>query len=477
MNIRNTSISIRIWLVLALFTTGLVLNTYLELSSTRTEIQSCYASNVEHMVESAGSILQHFYQKAEAGELTQLEAKQRALEAISAIRYDDGNYIFMGDRDGISISNGIKELVGTNIMGIQDPTGLPLVEELYRVASEGGGFVDYQWPDSLNKSILLPKTSYADQFEPWQWTLGTGLNMAALQEDLLRIQETSLINLALVIVSIGCLIFVFMRSITRQISRVVHALTDLAEGRSNLNYRLEKKGSKELVELAGSYNQLAEALEKVSLQVQADGERILKASEALKLDGSTEFSMQPAIHLQDLLGTMETITEQTAYLQQAHRNLQQLAEKDSLTALLTQQAFEFQVVSELSRLSGDVPHSFYLLAFDNDVELATHGAELLPERLKNIANELKQALPPNMRICRNGETSFMFWGTHTDFSEGMKLAVKIHQLLQGLQQDCSMSLGLSSVIGEEKRYELLYSEAERALLRAQSDGGAKVYEY
>lgn len=474
----KTSISTRVWSLLLMFVLGLGTNSYLERANSHKEIQACYESNVVHMVDSGKSILSYFHQKAEQGDLSEQDAKSRALEAISAIRYDNGNYIFMGNAEGVSISNGIKELVGTNIMGMQDPTGLPLVRRLYDAAAAGGGFVDYQWPDSTNKSELLPKTSYADLFEPWQWTLGTGLNMEALQADFLRIRDTSLINLLLVVVSVGVVIFFFMRQLIDQISRVVKAMSRLASGENDLHYRLEPKGSKELIELATGYNQLAETLQQVAQRVHADGKRVLKVSQSVNSQQqNVNFPAQPAERIQDLLDTIELIADKTEQLQQSHHNLQQLAEKDSLTSLLTEPAFEQQVVTELQQLSHNVPHSFYLLAFDQDMALSSQGADLLSDRLRSVATELKQLLPQHMRICRNGESSFMFWGTHTDFSEGMKLAVKVHQKLQLMMQDTSMSLGISSVIGESKRYELMHSEAERALLRAQADGGAKVYEY
>ena len=474
----RTSISIWVWSLLLMFILGLGANTYLELANSHKEIQACYESNVVHMVDSGKSILNYYQQKVERGELSEQEAKARALEAISAIRYDNGNYIFMGNAEGVSISNGIKELEGTNIMGMQDPTGLPLVRHLYEAAAAGGGFVHYQWPDSVNKSELLPKTSYADLFEPWQWTLGTGLNMEMLQQDFLRTRDTSLINLTLVVISVGVVIFFFVRQLISQMSTVVQAMSRLAKGEYDLSFRLKAKGSKEMIELANGYNQLAETLQNVAERVHADGERVRRVAQSVDIHHqSFEFPDRPAESIQGLLNAIEQIADQNEQLQQAHINLRQLAEKDSLTSLLSTPAFEQQVTTELQQLSDNVPHSFYLLAFDQGQELSTQSGDLLSERLKAVAAELKQLLPQQMRICRSGDTSFMFWGTHTDFSEGMKLAVKVHQTLQQMMQDTSMSLGISSVIGESKRYELMHSEAERALLRAQADGGSKVYEY
>ncbi|MBB1486415.1 cache domain-containing protein [Oceanospirillum sediminis] len=471
------SLTTRIWVVLTLFTMGLFANTMLELGSTRSEIRSCYQSNVVHMVEAAKNILQHFHQRARNGELTRDEAQARALEAISAMRYDSGNYIFMGDQQGVAISNGIKELVGTNIMGMQDPTGLYLVRKLYDQAQSGGGFVNYQWPDPLNKEVLKAKTSYADLFEPWQWTLGTGLNMEALEQDLHRVHDNSLINFGLVVVSFGCVIFLFMNQIITRFRKVSQSLRHLAAGRPEYAVRLEESGGREMAELARSYNQLAENLEMVSRQMHQNGEKILKAARKMELDCPVSLPDKMDSGYQELMNIMQQVAEQTEHLQDAHHQLQTLVEKDELTGLLSRQAFEVQVNDRIEQIGSEVPHSLYILDFDNSQDLLALDQAGLNERLKPIADELRQLLPAGTFISRYKESGFIFWAIHNDFAEGMRLALQVHQDLQSLLSGNTISLGISSVIGDEKRYGLLHNEALRALLRAQSDGGAKVYEY
>lgn len=468
------SLKVRIWIVMTCFLVSLLINTFLESSNTRTEIRSCYGSNVVHLVESAKSILQYFHQKAESGELSQADAQARALEAISAIRYDSGNYIFMGDQYGISISNGIKELVGTNILGIQDPTGFPLVRALYDKAADGGGFVDYQWPDPVDKDVLLAKTSYADQFVPWQWTLGTGLNMEALEADLQRVEGNSLVNLLLVVISFGCVIFLFMHNIVNHFRRVSRGLRNLATGRPEEVVLLKESGGREMVELARSYNQLAENLNKMSEQMHSNGEKILKAARNMQLDCPVSLPDKMDTGYHELMRIMEQVAEQTEHFQDVHRRLQTIAETDSETGLLSSQAFELQVSQKLESIGSEVPHSLFIMDFDNQQALESTS---ISEYLKRIADELRQQLPADMFISRYKETGFMFWGVHNDFTGGMKLALNVHQELQPQLQGETLSLGVSSVIGEEKRFELLHHEAQRALLRAQSDGGSKVYEY
>jgi methyl-accepting chemotaxis protein len=178
--LKDVSIGVRAWSILALFAIGLLANTLLNIDQSRKHMRENYERSVHSMVESAVGIVEHFYQQSKSGALTTDVAQARALEAITAMRFDGDNYIFVGDKDGIQLATGVLSLLGTNIMNIQDSNGSYFVKELYRVANSGGGFVDYHWKNP-DKETLDPKTSYAIQFRPWGWMIGSGMNMIALQ--------------------------------------------------------------------------------------------------------------------------------------------------------------------------------------------------------------------------------------------------------------------------------------------------------
>ncbi len=470
---KRTSISTRVWLILGLFAGGLLVNSYLETTNSRHAIQSCYEGNVEGVVDIARSILQHYHNRQMAGELTEEEAKALALEAISAIRYDGDNYIFMGDESGTAISNGMKELVGTNILGMQDPTGLPLVRNLYKVAAEGGGFVDYQWPDSEDKSVLLPKTSYADYFEPWGWTLGSGLNLAALKSEVQDIQSASLINLVLVSISIGLIMLYFVHSVNIQIQKLVHSMQELSAGRGDLRRRLSLEGGREVADISRSYNDLAASLEEMATQVNQDGRRFLAAVKRMQPKTVIHSSDNTdALTLDSVCEMVNQICMQAEALELAHESLKEMAEQDPVTGLLSQQAFELKVRESLSLLSDNTPNIFAIIG------LESNGSMLAPDQIAIAVGVLRHVLPGGVYACYLADKGFAYWLSYTDSAEGMRLSMLLHQELKAELGDVlDVSLGLSSMLGGHKSYELLYSEAERALLRAQKEGGSRVYEY
>ena len=50
-----------------------------------------------HIVESAHAVVARFHDMQQAGQLSEADAKARALEALRAVRYGDNDYIFVSD--------------------------------------------------------------------------------------------------------------------------------------------------------------------------------------------------------------------------------------------------------------------------------------------------------------------------------------------------------------------------------------------
>ncbi|HNO88978.1 MAG TPA: methyl-accepting chemotaxis protein, partial [Rhodocyclaceae bacterium] len=66
------------------------------------------------------------------------------------------------------------EKEGTDASSVKDSNGKAIIPELVKAALAGGGFVDYLFPKP-GGTDPQPKVSFAAQFGPWQWVLGTGI--------------------------------------------------------------------------------------------------------------------------------------------------------------------------------------------------------------------------------------------------------------------------------------------------------------
>ncbi|MDK1288627.1 methyl-accepting chemotaxis protein [Pseudoalteromonas umbrosa] len=280
-SIHNAPISTRAWMIVVLFAIGLFANSLLDAHNTNKHMRANYEYGVQLIIESALGVINHYYEQSRSGALSEEEAKRLALVSISAMRFDNGNYIFVADKDGIQLASGLKHLLGTNILPLKDGNGKLFVEELYATGKSGGGFVEYLWKTSPDATELTPKTSYADYFHEWDWMIGTGINITALEEDIAQSQMISLMNVVMVLAVLSTLVIYFIRSITKPIKSTVSAMRDLASGEGDLTQRLKEEGSKELIDLAQYFNRFVGSIQDIMLSVSAAGTQLSDSANRL----------------------------------------------------------------------------------------------------------------------------------------------------------------------------------------------------
>ncbi|MFK7159897.1 cache domain-containing protein [Marinospirillum sp. MEB164] len=179
--------------IAAFIALAMISYTLYEILKTRHHLAHSYEQGAVFLVQNATSLLDFYYQRYQAGDLSLEAAQQNSLELISHLSYDDNNYFFIGNHEGISLANGHQDIVGTNILHLQAPDGRYIIQEIYAAAVNGGGFVEYLWPNP-DTGDYEHKTSYVVQFAPWDWTLGTGINTTQLKQTLEEARYHSIVG-------------------------------------------------------------------------------------------------------------------------------------------------------------------------------------------------------------------------------------------------------------------------------------------
>lgn len=359
--IAEVSIAARAWSILALFAVGLLANTYLNIDKSREQMRENYERGVATLVESAVGVTDHYYQLFRTGELSEDEAKGQALRAISAMRFDGDNYIFVGDGQGVQLASGVLSLLGKNIMSLQDSEGRYFVRELYQQARSGGGFVDYTWRNP-DKESLDPKTSYAMEFEPWRWMIGSGMNMMALQAATAR-SEIASITYALGILGIlSIIIGFFIKTITSPLKRTVRAMKNLSKGEGDLTQRLPEEGSFELILLSRYFNQFVASIQSIMLNISDAGSQVSSAASQLStsvhhIDDSLNQQQLDvdmlATAMTEMLATVEEVASRTVEANDASR--QAATEANSSHAIISENVDEAnQLASQIESASNVV---------------------------------------------------------------------------------------------------------------------------
>jgi methyl-accepting chemotaxis protein len=214
---------------------GILVLTALFLVSERKLILGERQTSVRQTVEIAHGLIAHQHALATKGLITEAEAKQRALDALRALRYSGNEYFWVNDMGARIVMHAVKpELDGKDMSDSRDPNGKPLFKAFVdTVKAQGSGFVFYEWPRPGDVEPV-PKVSFVQGYAPWGWIVGSGVyidavNATVIQRSLLMSGGTVILGLALL--GVGLLIG---RSIQRQLGgepALATALTrQLADG-------------------------------------------------------------------------------------------------------------------------------------------------------------------------------------------------------------------------------------------------------
>ncbi|MEZ8855746.1 cache domain-containing protein [Vibrio atlanticus] len=136
-------------------------------------------------VDLAFDAIEHIYNDPD---IQESQAKTEVRAILSKLRYGSDGYFFAYDRHGTNLVHPIQpELIGQNLLELQDEDGDFLIEALLREAQTGGGFHQYLWQKPSTGEVVS-KLSYAAWLERWDWMIGTGLYIEDVHQEVASMQ-------------------------------------------------------------------------------------------------------------------------------------------------------------------------------------------------------------------------------------------------------------------------------------------------
>lgn len=208
------------------------------------DILSGYKTEVKAEVETALSIVQHYYGLSQSGKITEDQAKSDAEEALRDFRYgDDGSgYVWIDDTDYTLVMHPILlDQEGANRKGLEDKNGVMIIQEIMKVADKGG-YNEFMFTKSDGKTVA-PKIAYSKAFPQWNWVITTGcytddikgniagshnnirINKLFKGSTIFMIVESIVIVFAMVIIST-----LVIKKVTKEINRIKDRLGMVADG-------------------------------------------------------------------------------------------------------------------------------------------------------------------------------------------------------------------------------------------------------
>ncbi|RUO77577.1 methyl-accepting chemotaxis protein [Idiomarina seosinensis] len=259
---------------------------------------------LDAVLDSAHTIVEHYYQQYQQGNLSEQQAREQAFARLNKIRYEGSEYIFTLNQKGVMVQHPFTEsLIGKNVLDYEDPEGTRLFQQMVTKArSSNRGTVEYIWQKGSDSSNLVPKISRIRVFEPWNLIMGTGQytdNIASM----LWQEFIKLAGLAVVLSVPLLLLFVLIiRSITRPMKHINAAMVDIAQGEGDLTRRLNSTGSDELSLLAASFNDFVSKIQQLVHNVQVSAGEEAQAAERL-----SELSNQSSAQSDELKAQTESV--------------------------------------------------------------------------------------------------------------------------------------------------------------------------
>jgi PAS domain S-box-containing protein len=172
----------------------------------RSHLMEQKKQTISELTLESWQILDYWHNRAVSGELTQEQARNRAIEQLRSMRYGEDlkDYFWVTNLEPVMVMHPyLPDLEGRDLSNYRDPEGkLLFVESVETVKSGGSGYVDYRWQWQDDPDRVVPKLSHVRLFEPWDWIVGTGVYIDDVE------QETRAVTRLIIVVSIGLMVVV-----------------------------------------------------------------------------------------------------------------------------------------------------------------------------------------------------------------------------------------------------------------------------
>jgi len=220
--------------VIAIFTVALAAFSLVSLKDAMMQERLVKIEDISH---TARTIAASYHKMAADGTLTTEEAQKRALEAIAAMRFEDGtNYIFVFDNNSVTLSHVNTKLIGKDLSDLKDTNGVRIIPELVKRAQAGGGSLQYLWPRA-GSDIPIEKWGYAVGLPDWGWMLGTGVYIDDLEAAYWNQAVLIIVLAAIGAVIAGAIALFAIRSLVGPLRSLTANMATLADG--NTDIRIE----------------------------------------------------------------------------------------------------------------------------------------------------------------------------------------------------------------------------------------------
>lgn len=288
--------------------------------------QKSYDEN-KHLVEVVHTMLNTFA----AMETDESVAKEKALAAVKGLRYDEGNYFWIQDTTPTMVMHPLKpQLDGRDLRTFKDGNGKAFfVDMANSVKAQGDGFVDYVWP-LPGEDAPTEKISYVKEFEPWGWTIGSGIYLTHLNEEYAHMRNLMIVFCIVSVILVVVLVYIIGGSIAKPVQEITERMKDISQGEGDLTRMLPESGQDEVTRLARYFNQYTDKMRQSLIGIR-DNITLLNEQAELVQNSSDSSNQQAQTQNENMMQVAAAMEEMTTQINDVSSNTDS-AEKSTSSA-------------------------------------------------------------------------------------------------------------------------------------------------
>lgn len=406
---------------------GFALVIFVTLTSLQHSLMQGRESKVQAVIDSAQSLLAHYHQLEQQGQLNRQQAQQQAIAAIKALRYSGTEYVWINDltkplptmimhptvpaldgtvlnKDSFNRATLMRSTDGSFTAPLDNAnlfsSAVQVVERFDK------GFVEYQWPKPLAtggvSTELYLKLSFVSAFKPWGWLLGSGIYIDDVEQEFqsFALKLGGLIVL-LLLLTVGLALFIrrwILKLLGCEVTTAVAMVQQVAAG----DFRFNTQQQADPQSLLFALQQLA-----ISLGNMVAQQRKLATQLAAQATELEQHSNQSQHTLQDV---MHQTTQVATAVHQMSATCEDMARSATTAAQATRDATAEaahgeQAVSETKNAISHLGHKLHDVA-ELITELNRHGEAVgtVTDVIRGIAEQTNLlALNAAIEAARAGE--------------------------------------------------------------------------
>jgi len=215
---------------------------------------------IRELTASASSIIHHYSNKVDSGDISLANAQEQAIREISALRYGEENkdYFWITDMHPRMVMHPYRsDLIGSDLSFYrdeEDKSSKRLFVEFVRLVEQGNeGYLEYNWQWKDDPTRMAPKLSYVRGIPEWGWIIGTGVYINDVDQEIRNLTKNILITFAFITAGLVLLLLYILRQSLRIENYRQKAETGLIEAKNRYRTLVEASNEGYVLELEGEH--------------------------------------------------------------------------------------------------------------------------------------------------------------------------------------------------------------------------------